>query len=103
MSARSIALGWEIPAYTVDCAFAQGEAVTLAFTKATTTDVSTWTIVGYLKKYNDTATVVPLRASGLTSAGAFSLALTAAQTLALALQTYYLEVWRTDTGSETLL
>ena len=104
MSARIISLGWSLPAYTTDADLTQGESVTLAFTAATTTDVTTWTIVGYLKQYHDSATVtLTLTASGLTSAGAFNLALTGAQSQALVVQSWQLQVWRTDSGSETVL
>jgi hypothetical protein len=104
MAARNISLGWEIPAYGVDCDITQGEAATLTFTKATTTDVTTWTITGYLKQFHDSATVaLALTAGSLTSAGVFVLTLTGAQTQSLVNQSYQLQVWRTTAGSETLL
>lgn len=106
MAARNISLGWEIPAYAVQADLYQGEAITLTYTRASGTTIATWTITAYIKQFHGDATntlTLTGTLSGGGTAGVFTLALTAAQTLALANQSYWAEVWRTDSGSETLM
>ena len=105
MAARNIGLGWEVPAYGTDCDFFQGEAITLTFTRAAATTISTWTIVGYLRKFHGDADPVLTISGTITSAsdGVFTLALTSAQTEDLVNQSYLMQVWRTDALSETLM
>lgn len=106
MAARSIALGWEIPAYGIQADIYQGEAITLTLTRAGGTTIAAWTITAYIKKFHDDATNTLTITGSLVSSGTsgiFTLALTAAQTLALANQGYWCEIWRTDSSSETLM
>ena len=105
MAARSIALTWEVPTFTVGCEVWQGEDITLTFTRAAATTISGWTIVGYLRKYHDDSDPTLTISASIVSntSGIFTLALTAAQTAALALQGYTMEIWRTDSGSVTLM
>ena len=105
MSARSIALTWEVPSFPCSCEVYQGEDITLTFTRAAATTISGWTITGYLRKNHDDADPTLTLSGTITSntSGIFTLALTAAQTAALALQGYTMEVWRTDSGSVTLM
>lgn len=106
MAARSIALGWEIPAYGIQADIYQGEAITLTLTRASGTTIAGWTITAYVKQFHGDATYeleLTGTLSGGGTAGVFTLALTAAQTLALDNQGYWCEIWRTDSGSETLM
>lgn len=105
MAARNIDLGWTIPAYAADCVLTQGEAITLTFTRDAATTISGWTIVAYLKRYHDDEEVTLTISGSITSAanGIFTVSLTSAQTTAFEYQTYVLQVWRTDSGSETVM
>lgn len=107
MSARNIALNWSIPAFATSCAIGQGESVTLTFTAVTTTAITGWTLTFTCKRFHtDTAalfTLTPTITDGVN--GVFTVSLTPAQTTTLMtyLQSYCCDVWRTDSGSETLL
>lgn len=106
MAGRTIDLGFTIPAYGTDCEITQGEDIVLQFTRAGGTTIATYTITGYLRKFHDDADPTLTITGALVSSGStgiFTLTLTAAQTAALVNQTYYLNVWRTDSGSVTLL
>lgn len=106
MAARTIDLGFTIPAYATDCEITRGEAVTLQFTRAGGTAITSFTISGYLRTWQGAETITLTLTGTLVSSGStgvFTMALTAAQTAALLNQSYQLQVWRTDSGSETLL
>jgi hypothetical protein len=105
MAARTISLGWEIPAYFTDCELWQSEDITLEFTRSAATTISGWSISAYLRKFTADADPVLTLSGTITSAssGIFTLPLTSAQTEALVNQGYQLEVWRTDSGSLTLM
>ncbi len=108
MSARNIALNWDTPAFTCGPVYVgQGEACTLTFTAVTPTSISGWTTLFSCKRFHTDAsplfTVVPSLTN--TATGILTVALVPAQTLTLMqyLQSYPFDVWRVDSGSETLL
>ena len=105
MSARSIALTWEVPSFPASCEVWTGEDILLTFTRAAATTISGWTITGYLRKNHDDSDPTLTISGTITSntSGIFTLALTAAQTAALANQSYTMEIWRVDSGSNTLM
>lgn len=104
MAARSIALSWQIPAFAVRADVFRGEAVTLTFTRTDGATIAAWTISFRLKRNHGDSSAALTVAGTLVSSGTtgvFTVALTAAQTDALALQGYIFDVVRTDSGSET--
>ena len=108
MAARGIALNWTTPAFDAGPFYvSQGESVLLTFTAVSVTTIVDWTLVFSVKRFHtDTSplfTVTPTLTD--TTNGVFTVALTAAQTLTTMqyLQSYPFDVWRVDSGSETLL
>lgn len=103
MAARSIALTWESPAFPVRVDIFRGEDITLTFTRAAATTISAWTISCAIKKFHGDSSATLTIAGSITSAasGVFTVALTAAQTAALDLQSYVFSITRTDSGSNT--
>lgn len=107
MSARSIALTWTLPAIPVNAQVYKKEAATLTFTAAAVTSMSAWTITFNLKQYHgDTSALLTITPTITDSTnGVFTVALTTTHTGTTmgTIQSYPFDVWRTDSGSETLL
>ena len=107
MAARSISLTWTLPACPASAVVYRKEAATLTFTAAATTAITAWTIVATIKRsHNDTSALVsPTTAITDGTNGVFTVALTTTQTgtTMATPQSYPFDVWRTDSGSETML
>ena len=80
----------------------RGETATIPFAPEADTSISGWTIRAYLATVPGAAVLATLTPSVTSaSAGTFTATIPAATTAALtAGSTYYLDVWRTDSGFE---
>lgn len=107
MAARSIALTWQIPAFGVQFDIYDGEAATLTFTRASAAAITSWNIAFNVKQFHGDSTALLTLAGSITDAtnGVFTVSLTATHTgtTLSALQSYVFDVWRTDSGSETMM
>lgn len=83
----------------------KGEDVTLNFTMSPVVDISGWTLSFTIRDERLTGSALVTAAGSVTSGvdGTFSVALTAAQTTTLDPDEYAWDVWRTDSGSATVL